>query len=94
MVKTAMSTDGSESEFDSLTSAKDKLRLQQRVMDLSARMLQSTRISSQDFSPGSRSSCGAEGQSTIEENIVLLEVALNIYCTEKGELEDIERADK
>ena len=73
MVKTTMSTDGSESEMDSLASTRDKLKIQQRLIDISARNLQSTRLSSRDFSPGSHSSSG-EVQSTIEENITLIEV--------------------
>lgn len=80
MVKTIMSTDGSESEqTDSLTKTKDKLKVQQRLIDISARNLQSTRLSSRDFSgsgtvtPGS--SGVGEGQSAIEENIRLLEVS-------------------
>lgn len=81
MVKTIMSTDGSESEqTDSLTKTKDKLKVQQRLIDISARNLQSTRLSSRDFSgsgtvaPGSSGGVG-EGQSAIEENIRLLEVS-------------------
>lgn len=82
MVKTIMSTDGSESEqnMDSLAKTKDKLKVQQRLIDISARNLQSTRLSSRDFSgsgtvtPGG--SANGEGQSAIEENIRLLEVSL------------------
>ena len=73
MVKTTMSTDGSENEMDSLASTRDKLKIQQRLIDISARNLQSTRLSSRDFSTGSYSSSG-EVQSTIEENISLIEV--------------------
>ena len=87
MVKTTMSTDGSESEqnMDSLAKTKDKLKVQQRLIDISARNLQSTRLSSRDFSgsgtvtPGG-SSIG-EGQSAIEENIRLLEVSKHTLAT-------------
>ena len=68
-----MSTDGSENELDTLALTKGKINIQQRLIDISARNLQSTRLSSRDFSPGSRESSG-EAQSAIEENIVLLEV--------------------
>ena len=80
MVKTIMSTDGSESEqTDSLTKTKDKLKVQQRLIDISARNLQSTRgLSSRDFSGSGTVTPGSgvgEGQSAIEENIRLLEVS-------------------
>ena len=80
MVKTIMSTDGSESEqMDSLAKTKDKLKVQQRLIDISARNLQSTRLSSRDFSgSGTVNPVGGgigEGQSAIEENIRLLEVS-------------------
>ena len=80
MVKTIMSTDGSESEqMDSLAKTKDKLKVQQRLIDISARNLQSTRLSSRDFSGSGTVSSGGgglgEGQSAIEENIRLLEVS-------------------
>ena len=79
MVKTIMSTDGSESEqMDSLSKTKDKLKVQQRLIDISARNLQSTRLSSRDFSGSGTVTPGGggvgEGQSAIEENIRLLEV--------------------
>jgi len=73
MVKLTMSTDGSENEFDSLASTKDKLKIQQRLIDISARNLQSTRLTF----PSSLTS-SSEAQSTIEENILLLEVAISM----------------
>ena len=74
MVKLNMSTDGSENEFNSLTSTIDKLKIQQRLIDISARNLQSARLSCSEF-PSSLTS-SSEAQSTIEENVLLLEVSL------------------
>ena len=70
MVKTVMSSDSAESELDSLSSTKDQLKIQQRLIDISLRNLQGQR----DYSPSSRSSCTGEVQSTIVENILFHEV--------------------
>ena len=77
MVKTNMSTDSSENEQpESMTKTKDKLKLQQRLIDFAARNLQSSRLSS-FVSPSSGSTNhGGEGQSVIEENIRLQEVKI------------------
>ena len=64
--------------MDSLTKTKDKLKVQQRLIDISARNLQSTRLSSRDFSGSGTVTHGSgvgDGQSAIEENIRLLEVS-------------------
>jgi hypothetical protein len=55
---------------DLFTITKGKMRVQQRMIDLTARELMSTRISTQTI--GERSSPG----SALEENIILVEVTL------------------
>ncbi len=71
MVKTNMTTDGSESEHDSLAATLDRLRIQQRLIDIAARNLEASRESCRNLSSSGTSE---EAQSTMEENIVLQEV--------------------
>ena len=62
--------DGGEGQHkgkDELASTKDKMRLQQRLIDMAARDLDSTRISRREIAPDSLSA--------LEENILLLEVS-------------------
>lgn len=56
-----------------LSQTKDKMKVQQRMIDLTARELQSTRLSSQTMS-------SVNGNSTLEENILLLEVLILLSC--------------
>ncbi|KAL5477154.1 hypothetical protein EMCRGX_G023906 [Ephydatia muelleri] len=65
-----MSSDSAESELDSLSSTKDQLKIQQQLIDISLRNLQTQR----DHSPCPRSTCGAgEVQATLVENILFHE---------------------
>ena len=70
-VKPAMSTDSSEGESDALAAVKDKLKIQQRLIDISARSLLASRSSSADLSQSFESQSALEVQ---KENIALLEV--------------------
>ena len=70
MVKTVMSSDSAEGESDSLSSTKDDLKIQQRLIDISLRNLQTQR----DHSPCPRSTCAGEVQATLVENILFHEV--------------------
>lgn len=66
MSSTTSSHDGT-SKSTTLATTKDKMKVQQRMIDLTARELQSTRLSSQaiaESSPGN----------ALEENILLVEV--------------------
>lgn len=56
-----------------LTSSKQRMKVEERMIDLRARQLQSTRSSSRDIGPVS----GDHAPSTIEDNIVKLEVRLS-----------------
>ena len=71
-VKTDMSTDSSEGETDALAAVKDKLRIQQRLIDISARSLLGSRSASADLSQSFESQSALEVQ---KENIALLEVS-------------------
>ena len=71
MVKTNMSTDGSESEHGTLAATIDKLKIQQRLIDIAARNLEASRESCRNLTTSGTSE---EAQSTMEENIVLQEV--------------------
>ena len=115
MVRGSMSTDGSESEFDLLARARDKLKIQQRLIDISWRSLLNHRVSSPDLTSsvtaaasstssslssanvgsvdGSVLPCsgGMEMRSTIEEDMILLEVrswstrgSLSVVCSYAG----------
>lgn len=75
MVKTNMSTDGSESEQGSLKATLDKLKIQQRLIDIAARNLEASRVSCRNLST-TGTGISEEAQSTMEENIVLQEVAI------------------
>ena len=77
-VKPAMSTDSSEGESDALAAVKDKLKIQQRLIDISARSLLASRSSSADLSQSFESQSALEVQ---KENIALLEV-----CNQAGRL--------
>lgn len=55
---------------DDLSSTKDKMRLQQRLIDMAARDLESTRLSRKEIAPGSEHALHA-----LEENILLQEVS-------------------
>lgn len=63
MVRGSMSTDGSENEFDSLQRAKERLRVQQRLIDISWRSLQNHRESSRD--PASPSTASSSSSSSL-----------------------------
>lgn len=70
-IKSGMSIDSSEGESDALVTVKDKLKIQQRLIDISARSLENSRQSNIDLSQSQ------ESQSALEmrrENIALLEV--------------------
>ena len=72
-----MSAGSPDPTLGSYNGLKEKLKIPQRFIDLNARNLQSTRLSSRDFSPeggGSSSPPQSEAQWAIEENMVLLEV--------------------
>ena len=56
-----------------LSQTKDRMKVQQRMIDLTARELQSTRLSSQAMS-------SVNGNSTLEENILLVEVLILLSC--------------
>ena len=71
-VKTDMSTDSSEGETDALAAVKDKLRIQQRLIDISARSFLGSRSASADLSQSFESQSALEVQ---KENIALLEVS-------------------
>ena len=67
-----MSTD-EKTKPDLFSLTKDKMKVQQRMIDLTARELQSTRLSSQAIAE--RSSPG----NALRENILLVEVYLHFY---------------
>ncbi len=73
MVKTNMSTDGSESGSESLAATRSKLKIQQRLIDIAARNLEASRESCRNLSTTAYGA-SEEAQSTIDENIVLQEV--------------------
>ena len=54
-----------------LTASKQRMKVEERMIDLRARQLQSTRLSSRDIAPVS----GDHPPSAIEDNIVKLEVS-------------------
>ena len=70
-IKSGMSTDSSEGESEVLVAVKDKLKIQQRLIDISARSLLSSRSSTADLSQSFESQSALEVQ---RENISLLEV--------------------
>ena len=80
-IKLGMSIDSSEGESDALVTVKDKLKIQQRLIDISARSLENSRTSNIDLSQSQ------ESQSALEmrrENIALLEVRLDLACRRSG----------
>lgn len=75
MVKTVMSSDNSEpEEMDALTKAKEKLIVQQRLIDSSARTLQRLKDSTSRLTNINGLTNG-EAQSAIDDDIKLQEVA-------------------
>lgn len=70
-IKLGMSTDSSEGESGALAAVRDKLKIQQRLIDISVRSLVSCRSSSADLSQSLESQSALEVQ---RENISQLEV--------------------
>lgn len=70
-IKSGMSADSSEGDSEALAAVRDKLKIQQRLIDISARSLLSSRTSSADLSQSFESQSALEVQ---RENITLLEV--------------------
>lgn len=70
-IKLGMSTDSSEGESGALAAVRDKLKIQQRLIDISVRSLVSCRSSSADLSQSLESQSALEVQ---RENIGQLEV--------------------
>lgn len=72
-IKAGMSADSSDGEGEALAAVKDKLKIQQRLIDISARSLLSSRSSTADLSQSFESQSALEVQ---RENSSLQEVRL------------------
>ena len=68
------SGEGHHKGKDELASTKDKMRLQQRLIDMAARDLESTRISRREID-------SEHSHSALEENILLLEVSVPSFSS-------------
>lgn len=72
-IKAGMSADSSDGEGEALAAVKDKLKIQQRLIDISARSLLSSRSSTADLSQSFESQSALEVQ---RENSSLQEVRI------------------